>query len=147
MKSPCHGFLEGVRPGHAAVSCHLPIPVPETQSHRAVTGAFSFCVSPSRRFSSDSLLWHSGTEFSLYSPGLSVTHSPPSHTFPKRQQDGPEDSTPGFSQNPLPTITPTTATCYLKVQSTCFVLALSCRKVCEASGLQHRAGDQSHGQP
>ena len=54
-KSLCHCNLEAGRLTHAAVTCHLLVPVPKTQSHGAVTGAFSFFAIPSRQFSSESL--------------------------------------------------------------------------------------------
>ena len=79
-----HCFLEAGRLAHVAVSCHLLVPVPQTQPHGAVTGIFSFFAIPSRQFSSESLHWHSGAEFPLYNLGLSVTHStPPPHSHKK----------------------------------------------------------------
>lgn len=157
MKSLCHCFLEAVRPCHAAVSCHLPVPVPETQSHRAVTGAFSFFASPSRQFSSESLHWHSVAEFPLCNLGLSVTHSTPPHTFP-RKAAGCSRGFHTWARRAESLAFPKTP--YLKQQqhviykvqttpslSTCFVQDLSYRKARDASGLQRRAGDRCHGHP
>lgn len=157
MKSLCQYFLEAVRPYHAAVSCHLPVPVPETQSHWAVSGAFSFFASPSRQLSSEGLHWHSVAEFPLCNLGLSVTHSTPPHTFPRKAAGCPRRfhtrartaESLAFPKSP-----------YLKQQqhviykaqttpslSTCFVQDLSYRKARDASGLQRRAGDRCHGHP